>query len=354
MKIKIITPDINFEVQSGSNLHNHGTEPMTGKIVLKKLNVFDDLGYTIEKFDDASLATGLFINFKELNELRKKLFSILSGGKEYKIPVILPSIQKIIYPDVNPELHVLISRRQDIKGSDGNYARIYFQLPDNIEGSYEELIRIFKSNKNLIPWFPPILIGDDYKAALRFLDEVKPSLIVSNNSGIGFYAWKNNLAWIAGPSMNLTNSYSLKCLKDYFNCSGAFISNELNHFQIKSIKSPGNFELYFSIDHPNELMISRQCLFQQVTGCVKSIMDGTCLSDCEKTAEIRKPDNTVYHLIKQKGSYHRIIHQDRYINSELLTDLPGKFKGYLIDRRNIGIPNLIEPRTNRQYKDGIR
>ncbi|MGR5457077.1 U32 family peptidase, partial [Vibrio alfacsensis] len=82
------------------------------------------------------------------------------------------------------------------------------------------LIALFEANPRLKPWFPAILIGDDFEAAKQLLDAINPSTLVTNNSGVGFYAQSTGLNWIAGPQMNTTNSYSLKCLNDEYQASG--------------------------------------------------------------------------------------------------------------------------------------
>jgi putative protease len=133
----------------------------------------------------------------------------------------------------------------------------------------------------------------------------------------------------------VTNSFSLLCLKENFNCSGAFISNEISQTQIRQLNIPDDFKLYYSIYHPIVLMTSRQCLFHQVVGCGKDQIDDTCISQCEKLATITNLKNEEIHLEKSKGNYQRIFNEMNFLNTDIVTDVSDLFSGFLIDLRDI-------------------
>jgi U32 family peptidase len=255
-------------------------------------------------------------------------------------------------------------------------------LPNCVKNAYADLTDLFTKNKNIIPWFPAVLISEDYSAAVEFLQQVKPKLIVTNNTGIAYEAYLKGIPWIAGPFLNIANSFSLLCLKENFNCSGAFISNEINKIQLKRIKKPEDFNLYYSIYHPIVLMTSRQCLFHQVTGCKKNKIDDTCIPSCAKSSSITNLKKVSFFIEKTKGNYHSIYNALNYLNTDIVKDLPDLFSGFLIDLRDIktetkietdksGVMKLFEnllneipgpekelkrvihPSTNAQYKKGI-
>jgi putative protease len=209
---------------------------------------------------------------------------------------------------------------------------------------------------------------------------VKPKIIVTNNTGIAFEACEKGISWIAGPHLNIVNSFSLKCLKENLNCYGSFISNEINKNQIKSIKKPEDFKLYYSIYHPIVLMTSRQCLFHQITGCEKNIIDDACIQNCDKSSSITNLKKSSFRIEKTKGNYHCIYNNSNFLNTDIVTDIPNLFSGFFIDLRDIktetnidksGIIKLFEnllngnsdskkelkqvihPSTNTQYKKGI-
>jgi len=186
------------------------------------------------------------------------------------------------------------------------------------------------------------LIGEDYTAAVDFLYHLQAKGIVTNNTGIAYEAYKMGMAWIAGPYLNITNSYSLLALKENFNCSGSFISNELKYTQIKDIKKPDDFDLYYSIYHPIMMMTSRQCLFHQVTGCEKSIMDDSCIQHCEKSSSITNLKKETFLLKKTKGNYHSIYNAVNLLNTDIIEDMPGRFSSFFIDLRDIKTETIIE------------
>lgn len=150
----------------------------------------------------------------------------------------------------------------------------------------ETLVALFEQNPHLIPWFPAILIGENYQAAVEFIERVKPQQLVTNNNGIAYVAYQHEIDWIAGSYLNITNSFSLQCIADEFKAKGAFISNEINRKQINPMVCPENFELYYSIYHPLMMLMSRQCLFHQTVGCKEKRFDNKCLRKCDKSASI--------------------------------------------------------------------
>ncbi len=235
---------------------------------------------------------------------------------------------------VTPLLSILISSEKDLEFCDNSH-EIFFQLPDSLDGKYNYFITLFKNNRYLIPYFSSILIGDDYSLATKFLDELNPKLIVTNNTGIAFYAYKKDISWIAGPFLNITNSYSLISLKDNFNCYGAFISNEINKNQIKKISNPKGLKLYYSIYHKILVMTTRECLFHQVTGCEKTIVDNNCIKLCNRSSTITRSNGSKYFINKREGDNHRIFNDIDFLNLDIVKDIPNKFSSFLIDLRDI-------------------
>lgn len=332
--ISLITPDESFKVHSDINLVDKGTEVLTQKIIMKRLKALGDNEYYIKDLDFKNLQEDLYLPFREIGSIRNRLLFQLNGSKEYVAPVRLPDLQKTSNEKAGPNLSVLISNPKDFELGSSSSANIYFQLPAGLRAELDFLIDLFRENEELIPWFPSILIGDDYLAGLDLLGIIKPKLIVTNNSGIAYEASEMGLNWISGPYMNITNSYSLLCLKEMRGCTGAFISNELNQQQIKTIKKPEGFELHFSIYHPIVLMTSRQCLSHQVDGCKKSIIDGKCISACVNNSSIRNMQGENFFIDKNRGNYHTVYNEYNYLNTKVMNDFPFMFSGYFIDLRN--------------------
>ncbi|TDE22410.1 U32 family peptidase [Vibrio owensii] len=264
--------------------------------------------------------------------------STQASGSSLKGAIDVPTLPTLPQPDIRegaPKLSVLISSLEDTALCEDSNVDMYFQLPMGLAGELNAMIELFQANPRLKPWFPAILIGDDYQAARAFLEAVKPELSITNNSGVGILAQELGLGWIAGPQMNTVNSYSFKCLQEEFAASGAFISNELNMKQMRHIKRPHNMRSYYSIYHPNTLLTSRQCLFQQTEGCRKIKVNKGCLKRCDKRTSIINLKDNPYVVQKQKGSHNSIYSEHNVLNLQVLQDLPQLLTDVLIDLRDI-------------------
>lgn len=335
LKIQMKTPQESVEIFSSLNLMDTQENPLDRDQILKRLKALNETEYEIQHLDLNGLDPGLFIPFKELTSLKDRLLFILMGFKEPVKAVQLPGISRPNKLNVKPTLSILCSSSKEVVFYEQSQTIIYYQLPNSMKEEAAHLLFLFREHKQLIPWFPSIIIGEDYTAAVKFMKALKPKQIVTNNTGIAFEAYKNGIPWIAGPYLNITNSYSLITLKEEFDCVGAFISNELNQEQIRSIKKPENFQLFYSIFHPMVLMTTRQCLFHQVSGCDKNIVDDSCLSQCEKSDTITHLNGESFVLEKTKGNLHHLYHENHFLNTEIMTDIPAVFSNFMIDLRNI-------------------
>ncbi|MCP4551666.1 MAG: U32 family peptidase, partial [Bacteroidetes bacterium] len=200
--------------------------------------------------------------------------------------------------------------------------------------------------------------------------------------GIAHEAHEKGIPWIAGPYLNIVNSFSLLCLKENFNCYGSFISNEISKYQIKSIIHPEKFKLYYSIYHPILLLTSRQCLLRQVVGCEKRSIDEECIQRCNKSSSITNLKKVTLFIEKTRGNYPSIYNNINFLNTDIPGDLPDIFSSFSIDLRDINtetkleadksgiiklfenflngnpdskkeLSQIIHPVTNIQYKKGI-
>lgn len=335
LRVSVRTPDTSFVVLSEALLTDTGMQALSHEMLLNRLKVINETEYFIEKTEMENLRDNLFLPFKELTSIKRRLLFVLNGSREFIDPMDVPVVKKHPCGSIRPALSVLISSQADIYLGKETNAELYFQLPDSFKNRCPEFLHLFRENKKLIPWFPSILIGEDFSAAVEFLQQLHPDSIVTENSGIAYEAGKRGIPWIAGPGLNIVNSFSLICLKEKFNCSGAFISNEISRTQIKGIKNAKDFKLFYSIYHPIVLMTSRQCLFHQVTGCEKERIDGNCIAGCSKTASIGNLKNTTFILEKSKGCYHRIYNETHFLNTDIVSDFQDLFTGFFIDVRDI-------------------
>ena len=335
LNVSVKSVDHSFNVLSETPLVRNGNEALNREMVLKRFKSINETAYYIEKLKMNHLDTDLFIPFKELTSLKKRLLFILNGSKESTTPIRLPQLKKQKAVTGATTLSILISSKDDLPLLDEHSGDIYFQLPSSFHNNLDEYINIFRDNRKLIPWFPSVIIDENYNVAVTLLSALHPPRIVSNNTGVGYEASKRGIDWIAGPQMNISNSYSLLSLKENLNCKGAFLSNELSRNQIRHITCPKDFELHFSIYHPTILMTSRQCLFHQVTGCEKNRIDATCIQNCDKKATITTMKKESFFIEKSRGNYHNIYSARNYLNTAIVKDMPHTFSRFLIDLRNI-------------------
>ncbi|HIF5686263.1 U32 family peptidase [Vibrio parahaemolyticus] len=270
-----------------------------------------------------------------------KSFDVTStqvSGSSLKGSIDVPTLPALPQPEPRqgaPKLSVLISSAQEAMLCEYHDIDVYYQLPMGLSGELSAMMELFQANPMLKPWFPAILIGEDYQAARVFLETIQPELLITNNSGVSMIAKELGLGWVAGPQMNTVNSYAFKCLQDEFAASGAFVSNELNMKQMRHIKRPKNIRSFYSIYHPNTLLTSRQCLFQQTEGCRKVKVNKGCLKRCDKRTSIINLKDNPYVVQKQKGSHNSIYSEHNVLNLQVLHDLPQLFTDVLIDLRDI-------------------
>jgi putative protease len=341
LKVFVKTPGSSFEVYSEMNLAETGTEPVNYDMVFDRLKAINETAYYIHHLE-LNIESDVYLPYKELTFVKKKILFLLNGSIEMIGPIHVPVLKKHIACKIQPTLSVLISSEKDLFLCEKTDADIYYQLPDSFKNKKTEFFDLFKNKKKLVPWFPSVLIGDDFAVAVELLHQVHPKTIVTNNTGIAYEASQLRIPWIAGPFMNVINSYSLLGLKEIFNCSGSFISNEMSKIQIQQIKRPVDFKLYYSIYHPIVLMTSRQCLFHQVTGCEKNKIDKACVSACEKTSSITNLKNQTSFIEKSKGNYHRVFHQTHFLNADIVSDMQTTFSGFLIDLTDVKTETITE------------
>lgn len=345
LKVTIKTPETVFNVFSESKLveidsTKSSTAGINETLLQKRFNAINDTEYFIESMDLSAFDSNLLIPFKELTLIKNKILFELNGGKDVAGYVDFATIdaakrEKTSDNKTTSSLSLLISSEDDLYLCDETSADIYFQLPNHFENKSSNFVELFKNNKRLIPWFPAVLIGKNYHAGVALLDAVKPERIVTNNTGIAFAAYERGISWTAGPYMNLVNSYSLLCLKDEFNCEGAFISNEISQTQIKKITAPENFKLTYSISHPIVLMTTIACMFHQVSGCKKNIVDDKCIQRCKNSASITNLKDVSYFIDKEKGGYHTVYNEANFLNTDILEDMGDVFSDFFIDLRDI-------------------
>ena len=371
-----------FSVQSSENLSSAAEASITKEILETRFKSFNNGNYNLVSTDYSQLDDNLIIPFKEIKAMKKELGFLLNGSVKVVPHTDIPKLPTNAKVETTPKLSLLISDEKDAYLKDITQADIYFKLPESFKENTAKYSDIFLANPHLIPWFPAVLIGKDYKEAVKILETVKPVKIVSNNTGIAYKAFEMGIEWIAGPFLNTTNSHALVTLKEELNCAGAFISNEINRNQIRSIRRPENFKLLYSIYHPILMMTSRQCFFQRTVGCNKPAIDSSCMLTCKKATTITNVKGISFAIDKQKGGYPSIYNHEQFLNLDVVRDLSDLFDEFFIDLTDIGsgskekldkavliqefehylenenqskdtLDNMVTISTNAQYQQGL-
>ncbi len=325
-----------FTLYSPSLLIKGDKKSIDDALIAQRFKSLNNEAYNLH-CDTTALTKGLVIPYKELDQLRKEIAKKLNNDTAVLPHVELPPLEHHAKDKEDvARLSILISNEEDAHLADDDNIDVYFKLPDAYKRGCRKFVDFFKSYPKLIPWFPSVLIGKDFDVAINILNEVKPKQIVTNNTGIAVRAFELDIYWIAGPFLNTTNSYALLALKESFNCSGAFISNEINKQQMKHIARPDNFKLLYSVYHPILLMASRQCFFQQSVGCEKPRIDNGCMLSCDKSTSITNLKGMSFSIDKQKAGYPSIYNDDQFLNTQIIQDLSSLFDGFMLDLTNIG------------------
>lgn len=335
LELLVKTADSTFVVASKVLLTAMVKKRLSREEVEKRLLPLNDTAYCIKEINFSNFQDDLFLPFQELTAIKNRILFTLNGCREPVAPIDVPRLKKQDGETTRPTLGVLIASQKDLPLGRKTSAEIYFQLPGLIGSKLTEMVAVFREHSRLIPWFSPVIIGEEFRAAVEFLEQTEVEMIVTNNTGIAYEANKRGISWIGGPHLNIANSFSLQCLQKSFHCAGAFLSSELKKMQIRQIKKPADFKLFYSIYHPIMLMTSRQCLFHQVTGCDKHAIDKSCLMSCEKRASITNGRGKTFHIEKLKGNYHTVYNEKNFLNTGIITDMPGHFFGVSIDLRRI-------------------
>lgn len=325
-----------FVVKSSVSLRTAAENSIKTDMLTKRFKSFNNTTFNLAPIDFSEFDELLSVPFKEITLMKKQLSFLLNDSIEIVEAVEVPKLVMNPKVEVTPKLSILISDEADAHLIDVTEADIYFKMPESFKEDCTKYIDSLLRNPRFIPWFPAVLIGKDYIEAVKILEVVKPSKIVSNNTGVAYKAYELGIEWIAGPLLNTTNSHALVTLKEELNCAGAFISNEINRVQMRNIKRPENFKLVYSIYHPILLMTSRQCFFQRTVGCKKPSIDAKCMLSCKKATTITNVKGISFAVDKQQGGYPSIYNHEQFLNLEAIKDFSELFDEFFIDLTDIG------------------
>jgi len=336
-------------VESAVTLASAASRPLGRELIEEKFGMLGETSFTLAAVDCNKLQEGLFLPLRELNDMRRRAIALLSGQEQdvqvHASPVVIEKPQR--YPSgTPPRLAILTDRVEDFTLAMAAETMMFYEMPFTRDNYVEHYTAFFATHRTIQPWFPAVLIGKQFTDAVSLLEALKPSIIVSENSGIGWEASKRGISWVAGQPLNSVNSYALQAYQQFAGCSGAFISHELSREQMASIVAPADFSRWYTLFAPLLLMNTRQCIIRNIVDCNKSCTDEQCIKTCEKSATLSDDKNTVFNVVKRKGFGNQLYNNRYYGNPALVRDVDTKGAVFFIDLRSI--PGKTEIKCSRQ------
>lgn len=322
-------------VKSASDLACAQKQPLDRELLAEKMGMLGTTPFELAEIDCSAVENGLFLPLRELNEMRRTAVSMLMPAKNDPLTVEIPQLQHAEPSGIAPALAILTDNADDLRtGLDASTLKL-LELPVNIVGRVDETVRMFRNCGNPVPFFPAILTGDHFKAALELLCALSPKLVVTDNSGIGYAAGRADIPWIAGPMLNCTNSRSLASLERFASCRGAFISHELDCGCTAEVRSPVGFSRWYTLFAPLLLMNSRQCLVRSCKGCDKPTFDEACIAGCSRHVEVADEKKNPFYVVKRAGFYSQIYNGRHFFNPSVIRDVYRDNAVFIVDLRPI-------------------
>ena len=217
----------------------------------------------------------------------------------------------------------------------------------------------------LIPWFPAIILDEDFPLYDEVLHSRRWPLILSDNSGLGRKAAEGGLPWMAGPLLNITNAWAAATLWSVVGAGGAVFSIELSRSQltaaiqalrsvimagnVSAIKadsdSPGGFRFRTAAVAfgPLLAMNTRQCLVRRFIPCRKTFCDRACIAECSASGILDGGPERIFHVMKRQGTFHQLWDARPLFIPEMPGLLDQGIDLLIIDLRNPGLLEMDRP-----------
>lgn len=143
LKVTVKTSNTSFIVLSETNLVHAGRYNLNSDILLATFKALNNTKYYIKKMELENLPKDLFIPFKDIALIKKRIFFILNDSKEIVDQINVPVIKKQSTLKVKPEVSVLISSQKDLHLCNKTFSDIYFQLPNDFKNKSTDLLNLF-------------------------------------------------------------------------------------------------------------------------------------------------------------------------------------------------------------------
>lgn len=294
------------EVISDSLLIAASSRPMSEDFIKEELGALGTTVYSLASFK-CSLANGLFLNHKELKELRRSLVERMNQLRLFRAATVikseLPQERKITSP-VTGQLNILLRSKAQVEGFLSQLAsyesyrpRIKSIILDFEFGKNYELSLQSLKNSGFSAGIATtrILKPQEYHN-LKMIARLNPDFILVRNLGaLEYLKRETSIPLIGDFSLNVTNSLSL----DYLVKKGLStinVSYDLNHQQLVDLVSfsdPKFIEVTLHQYMPEFHM--EHCVFAAFLSNGHSFRD--CGKPCEKhQVKLKDPYGNWHHL----------------------------------------------------------
>ncbi len=258
--------------------------------------------FALDDIDTSELSPDSFIPQKELNRLRREAVEKISDVVIDSSRFTIPRISHNSSSEIILKKAFFIEDISSISLKEKKGDATVFVIPNRIE-DVDAIADLINKNKHVTPFFSSILIGEDFKRAAGLLMKLDGRIIITDNTGIADVASRSNIRWIAGPGLNIVNSYAIEGLMRVKGFCGVFLSPEFSEKERGPILIPSHIELWHALNMRKKLMTTRQCLIRNISGCSKKICDDNCLLKCDRSATVTNSQGKWFSVIKRPGFY---------------------------------------------------
>ncbi len=304
-------------VKSDSLLASANKAPLTREFVLEELSALGTTPFELRN-SSINLNGDLFLNHRELKELRRKFVSALSETRSSKTPISITkaevALQKLnsqltsTSSRTTPALSVLIRDSAHISALKGcNIECVYldYEFGKEYENSVEELRNLgFKVGIATTRILKPGELGH-----LKQIDRLKPDVVLIRNLGALHFFKDRGHSLVGDFSLNASNSLTANWLIGK-GLSRICPSYDLNREQlIEFCQSAKNIPLEITIHQYMPTFHMEHCVFAAFLSNGSSFRD--CGRPCEKhKVEIRDPQG-VLHPLKADAECRNTVFQGK-------------------------------------------
>ena len=268
-----ITDGINKVEINGNVVEPSINNPVTKEVIIEKLSKLGNTPFIVNKIE-IEKDNNIFINLKELNELRRNLVNILIDKRiENKKEVIInevPKIEETIKRN-KVSINVLVRNEEQLLTC--------LNKVDNIYTDDYNLYLKYKSNN---------VYYRTSRVMSKFYNYKNENILASELGSIYKYSKNNDV--VSDYFLNVVNDYSIEFLKK-LGVKRVVISPECDYNKIKLLK---NKDIEVIIYGKMELMIMKYCPLKEL------------LNNCR----VCKTNNNKYFLQDRLGYKYRIIHNN--------------------------------------------